>query len=173
MLKNFFITAILLAFVFNLFGYYLPFFLIRSEYKNEIDKAIEGFSEGELIVKLTFSSGDQTNQPEWLEKGKEFRYNDEMFDVVKAVTHNDSVTYYCFCDSKEKELILKFKDLVNNNLDSNKKSKIDNEKKLSKYNLNKIKLTSIKYSFNELDNSLPLFYKSLDKKIDLPPPKFL
>ena len=41
----------------------------------------------------------------WEEKGKEFMFKGEMYDVVKTKTVNGKVMLYCINDKKEKALV--------------------------------------------------------------------
>jgi hypothetical protein len=126
---------------------------------------------GEMLIKLTFPKGGITDQPIWTEGVKEFRYKNEMYDVVKSVTNKNKITYFCLRDNDEKNLNILFNELVKKNQDNDKKAKNNPPKEFSKYNLNsKIPLTPINFSgpfgfFNKL------FYQSLHTETDTPPPR--
>ena len=170
-MKKLFITFIVITFLFNVFGYYLPFYLIRSAHRSEIEIEIRDNLNKENLVEVTYSLSNHAIQPNWIIEGKEFRYNDEMYDVVSIIMHKDSITYLCVCDSQEQNLISNFNDLVNKNLENNKKSKLETSKKLSKYNILNNVLNTHQNNLMEWSDSIPFFYKSLNKKIDYPPPE--
>ncbi len=124
-----------------------------------------------MLVKFSFSLKEKDERIEWEEELKEFRYKDEMYDVVKAVVYGDSVTYFCLHDKDEGTLISNFDSLVKNNLNDNEKTKNNTIKELSKYNFtsaadfypvfNKLKLGFCNY----------FFYESLSIEIQSPPPE--
>lgn len=169
-LKKIFTLFILFLFVFNIFGYYLPYLVLLSEVKSEMEEKMNEDNAGKFMVSLTFSlKGNE--QPEWKEEGKEFRYKDEMYDVVKAEKHNDKITYYCLKDKEEKELVSNFNNLIKKNLNTEEKAKNNPTKELNQYNLDtktelNPTLNSIQFCFFKPD-----LYKSLNSEIQSPPPK--
>ena len=123
------------------------------------------------LVQLTFSLKGKNEKVNWKEKGKEFGYNGEMYDVVKISSHKGSVTYFCLQDEEEKTLMSNFDRLVNNNLGNSGKGKKYTVKELSKYNFNHI--TGAYLPVNEVQFTLlvPDFYRSISIGIHSPPPK--
>lgn len=68
---------------------------IRRELKEEVIK--------HHLIKFTFSKFDLTNKNISLQfiKKDEFRYNNQMYDIVEKIESKDSVTYVCYHDIKE------------------------------------------------------------------------
>ena len=52
----------------------------------------------------------------WKEKGKEFRYNGNMYDVVRTLKKGDTTIYYCYADVRESKLISEIDKQVNDYL---------------------------------------------------------
>ena len=80
-------------------GFYLSFQIEQIRIKEEIkEKIISNLPENELVlIKIPSSDGKKIT---WVEDGKEFRYESNMFDVVKIKKGIDTTYYYCFCDVK-------------------------------------------------------------------------
>jgi hypothetical protein len=77
---------------------------LRNEMKHEInDKA------GKKELSVIAVNKNQENEITWIKKGKEFRYRDELYDVVDIKTTGNKRVYYCINDEKEEHLIETFK----------------------------------------------------------------
>lgn len=104
------VISVALAFVF-LFEAgigYLQFRHQQSEARLEIIEMMEkGLSEHDLVLIIVPESGKPGLS--WLEPGREFRYNGEMYDVVKTGVRDQDHYYYCINDSKEQQLISNYK----------------------------------------------------------------
>ena len=107
------IVSIVLVFVFfySFIGFYLNFEIEQCRIKEEIKEKIIGNADERELTLLKISTRDQ-GRIKWTEEGKEFRYEGEMFDVVKVKTGTDTTCYYCFCDSKENKLLSHLDKLV-------------------------------------------------------------
>ena len=94
-------------FLFDLGGYYLWFSMSQKSIQKEIKHQIRaGLNEEDLTV---FNlSGQNEKLFLWIKPGKEFRYQGEMYDVVKTREEEQGIVYYCICDVKEKQLIAKY-----------------------------------------------------------------
>jgi hypothetical protein len=73
--------------------------LVKKAVKQQM---IAGLDEAELTT-FTFSQADAQTVLEW-ENEHEFEYQGQMFDVVRAIPHADSVTYHCWRDAEETKL---------------------------------------------------------------------
>ncbi len=170
-LKKFFTSFILLLFLFNIFGFYIPYLVKRTVIRSEMNRLLEESLPGNLIVKLSFDLNAEKDSPAWVREGKEFRYNDEMYDVLKSEIHNGKVTYYCVRDRDEKELESSFEKLLKKNQDNEGKSRNMAQKELSKYfPVAKIVIPSVQKA-NNFNICVISFYKSLNKEILSPPPE--
>lgn len=92
-------------------GYY-PLFKIRQRHIRESVKA--AIRQGIPGEKLHCIRIDPDNRQEirWERKGKEFRYQNRMYDVVRAERFADTVYYYCIADRQESRLLSCFEKLV-------------------------------------------------------------
>ncbi|QQS35356.1 MAG: hypothetical protein IPM56_14040 [Ignavibacteriales bacterium] len=92
--------------LYNSCGYVLVYLPLIHITKYEVEQQIE---DGELkkdLIKLSFQKSDIKNglvNLQW-KHSKEFRYNDEMYDIVEEYESSDSIHYICHHDKKEKEL---------------------------------------------------------------------
>lgn len=91
---------------------------IRKEIKNQIKK---GISEDKLCI-FKMCNADYTKL-KWYEKDKEFSILKKMYDIVRSIKRNDSITLYCINDKQEEILFAGLNQMVNKALQSNSKYK--------------------------------------------------
>ncbi len=104
-------TIILLALVFDIGGQLALFLKLRRDVQKKVKRLIlQNIPQSELEV---FSSeiGKSIKGAVWVHSG-EFRFNDEMYDVVKRDTSQQTITYYCVCDKDETRIIKQYSKLV-------------------------------------------------------------
>lgn len=106
-----FVLGLFLAFCLTFFMLHLEKKAIRRLVKQEI---LEGFDEADL-VRLTFTA-DEAKQLEW-EHSKEFKYQDQFYDVVRTEIADGKVTYVCWLDKQETEVNKKLDHLIADVLD--------------------------------------------------------
>lgn len=71
---------------------------------HHIEEIIHGKHYSGLLTQLTFSQ-EEVQSLTWFKDGHEFRYRDEMYDVVRTIiTDQCDVIYHCIKDEKESEL---------------------------------------------------------------------
>ena len=98
-------------------GFYPLFKVLQYKTRREIKMRIkQGVPEEELHM-ITFAPGEQID---WVREGKEFRYKDNMYDIVRTGNSKDTVIYYCVNDTEEKVLFSTLDELVKK--DMNEKS---------------------------------------------------
>jgi hypothetical protein len=164
---------LLLILVYNLVGLYLVFEILIQEAKREsVEHIALNLPENQLDV-LVFNAAefDSNNSGiEWEEEGKEFRYRDKLFDVVKIEQTGNSVKIYCINDVKEEKLLKMYCEYINYDLSQNHKMV---------YLLSKIP----GYYFQNFINISPSFkgesfkilciisYKNIIREILTPPPR--
>jgi len=162
--------SVILIFIFlsDLGGYHLWFYVWQNNNRKEIRKEIRmGLKEEDLsliIVSIREESGIS-----WIEPGKEFSYQGEMYDVVKIKIKNQEKYYYCIRDSKEKQLIA--------NYNKNDRSGKEAAKIIRKFNYQYIAEKNLPADpAYPLDIAIPeisVFYASNIIEIKSPPPKML
>jgi hypothetical protein len=99
---------IITVFLFESGGYYLRFSLTQVRHKMEILGEIRsGEAVGELTEIVVPADGETGIR--WIERGREFRYHGEMYDVVRHVNRGDNIWYYCYRDSRERQRVAGFR----------------------------------------------------------------
>ena len=171
-MKKTFALFILLVFALNITGLYIPFYLVRSYIRNEMNEKAKDELKTESLVELTFSVKDKLEGFTWSREGREFKFGNEMYDVVKAERLGDKVVYYCLRDNDETNLNYIFNALVKKDNEKNKKENFNYTKELSKFNLsaNKLTILSIHPVFQSVVTRY--FYQSLHNEVISPPPEF-
>lgn len=109
------IKKIIVIFLTSLLIYHSGgFILIYTPASYLIKKITKELIRNELIdfqvVKFSFTQEEISSGIEGLHwiHDKEFRYNGNMYDIVKKETTGDRVTFYCFADTKEDLLEFSF-----------------------------------------------------------------
>ena len=92
----------------------------QSEQKEIIkEKILNKLDDSELQV-ISLSDNKEIY---WEEKGEEFLFRGEMYDVVKTKTVNGKVMLYCINDKKEKALVDNYNQVTKHNSSADKKGK--------------------------------------------------
>lgn len=115
-------------FLFNSAGYYLVFKVAQIEIKKEIKREIKLGLQSEELSVIRFSNSEIKNII-WVKKNKEFIYLDQMFDIVKSISEDNYITYYCINDKQEKKLFKDLEQQVLKQIENNKNSKNNSTKK--------------------------------------------
>jgi len=171
-----------IAAIFLLLILAFPFWGFYSFYKNEIHQTrkqvkkliMAGIEKDELTL-LKFSINETKNILEW-KHSKEFKYNNNMYDVVYRDTVGDTISYHCWKDDKETEIRFQFDTLLakkmndNNTRNSQGKKIIDYFKSLFFHSFNQNYLAQSVCSQMIFGKYL-LNYYSVDLLISDPPPK--
>jgi hypothetical protein len=150
-------------------GFYLNFTIEQYRVKEEIkEKIISSLPENELIqVKISLADHKKLT---WMEDGKEFRYDGNMYDVVKIKRSSGITCYYCFNDEKESKLFA--------NLDKMVKAQTDNSPSRTTQKKQTITYFAPSSMFTQLLAETPVLffefssrYKSVTTNILSPPPR--
>jgi hypothetical protein len=139
-----FVLGLFLAFCLSFFMLHLEKKAIRRLVKQEI---LEGFEEDEL-VHLTFTI-EASKQLEW-EHAKEFKFNNQFYDVVRTKISGGNITYSCWLDKQETEVNKKLDHLIADVLDG-----MPNENQPSKV-LNKLLKSLFAENFSSFSSILPI-----------------
>ena len=100
------LILIFLVFIFLLGNgcYYMLFSILQYRMQNEIAQQIsKGMKEEDLTLVIIPVKGESGLC--WIKKGKEFRYDGQLYDVVYSKLNEHKIYYYCFNDQKEKQFI--------------------------------------------------------------------
>ena len=170
-------TDILLLgiFLFNTTGYFVFFKIAQIEIKKEIKREIKLHLQSEELTIIRFSNSD-INAIHWIEKNKEFIYQDQMFDIVRSSSNSNETTFYCINDKQEKKIFQNLEEQVLKQIESNKNSKSDSSKKnadniVKTYFFEDYKLTIFHETSSCLYKHIKKVYTSVDVLISTPPPR--
>jgi hypothetical protein len=90
-----------------------------SANNNHIEEKLSRQMPHEQVTLITITQ-KKSDRLTWIEKNKEFRYENNMYDVIKIKRRNDTTFYYCFNDTRERNLISYLKELVQEQSDHSK-----------------------------------------------------
>ena len=165
---------LLLLLLYNLVGYHAAFKVMRKQISKEVKRAIKKSMPEEDLVPIQVST-DDNNSLFWTKKDKEFRYKEEMYDVVRKEIISNTITYFCIHDFKESKLFDNFDLFLSEYMDKN-------PQKYNCINLIKRLIQSVYYHeirqiiiFRKLSNSVDFYLNSYYNSIAIdkltPPPK--
>jgi hypothetical protein len=173
-LKKNICIVILSLFIYNSFGFLAVHPLLSMYYKNLGLQKTEKTSEEELIEFMIFNKKDITENKidfKWIHS-REFKYNGEMYDVVKKEENDKQFFLYCINDKKEEKLEEEFAKKVQDNSANSKHRQVSNHLNISlsePVQTNSISVEPV-YKFN-FYNILTDCYKSINLDIPSPPPR--
>jgi len=164
---------LLILFAYNAAGIFVIFKLKQIEVKEEAtEKIASNLHDNELEI-FTINIEEFKNGGSniiWEEKGKEFRYEDKLYDVVRIKYADGKIQLFCLNDKKEENIIESFSNSLHKNLS------LDNK-------LLNILAKIPGYFYQDISYRLPLLtgksfqlstnftYKSVVVKILTPPPR--
>lgn len=168
---------IISIFIYNSFGFIALHPLLSIYYKNLGMQQVIKPSKEELVELLVFNKEDLIGHKidfRWIHS-REFKYNGEMYDVVKKEEDDKQVILYCINDKKEKNLEEEFEKVVNKNSSENK------QRPVTYYNFNIVLSEPVQseqigyalvYEF-EFNYSRTDSYNSPYLEIPSPPPRIV
>lgn len=129
-MKKYTAFFLLFIFLFNTAGYLIAFqaaqYAIQKQIKTEIKQGLTISQLTPITIKK-----NQLDKVDWKDGGKEMLYNGQMYDIVRVVEHEESVTYYCINDEDETRLFENLEEHVNDFIASNKSCKKNSSKKIA------------------------------------------
>ncbi|MBT8378492.1 MAG: hypothetical protein KJN64_04625 [Ignavibacteria bacterium] len=145
-------------------------------YKNIGMEQVKESFEDELVEILVFNKEDILNNNinfKWIHS-HEFKYNGEMYDIVKKEEKGDQLTLHCINDKNEKKLEEEFAKRVEENSSNSKQRQKTNHFNVLisepvKHELVNFNLCG-KNIFNICQSN---FYNSLYSEIPSPPPRLV
>jgi hypothetical protein len=165
------ILSIVLVFVlfYSIIGFYLNFEIEQFRIKEEVkEKIINNLPENELTL-IKISSRDN-EKIIWMEEGREFKYQGNMFDVVRIKKGTDTTYYYCFSDVNESKLLANLDKLVKEQTD-NSQSRTNQKKQEINYFFHEILFTQCLTETPVLFFNCTSRYRSIDTDVLSPPPR--
>jgi hypothetical protein len=99
---------------------------LKYKIKKEVKIYLANNELEEEIVKFKFAISEVETAIAWEEKNHEFEFQEMMYDIIRSEIYGDSITYYCFLDSKESIFKQKLNSFSQKNLFAQQeKKKID------------------------------------------------
>jgi hypothetical protein len=126
MKKAIFAIFLISILILPIVGSYIIFSIQQKDLQREFKRKIKNGASPEWIITLHFSKAD-AQKLDW-KHAKEFRYQNEMYDIVSEKTTKDSVFYKVIWDSKESCLFKDLDRLVSDFLGKSPQSKQDTKK---------------------------------------------
>ncbi len=164
----------LFIFIYNLLGYYTVFKIFQAHVRYEVKLTIKHSVPDDELVLISVKFNDKSKLT-WFKPGKEFRYQGEMYDVVRKEIKNGYIVYYCISDTKENNLFKNLDEHIQNYIAGNSKEQEKTGKILNElikvylfqtFKINKpLELTNNTKNYNDLT-----FYKSIILDVLSPPP---
>lgn len=101
-------TAILFLslYAYNFAGYIALFSFLQHRIRTEVKAKIKSSVPADELVLLAFSAEalkDESSSLQWLDD-REFRYNGNMYDIVRSYTRADTTFFLCLNDIQEEKL---------------------------------------------------------------------
>ena len=176
-MKKTFSILFILIFAYNLVGFYFVFEVKQHQLYSEIEQKVKNTIPEKKLVCLQFPLTEKFYLF-CIKTAKEFRFNGEMYDVVKYKITGDYITCYCIRDFKENILFAGLEQLVKQNMTDNPQQKHNTHNLSKKINqivffhtleINTIVLSSIHFNFQIFGDK----YKSIILDKHTPPPQYL
>jgi len=115
--------SILLLFVmlFQATGWLFIFEIQQCEIRREIKQQIKaGVPEQDLVLlKISRNLEEKSNSIFQRIHEREFRYEGNMYDIIRREAHGDTTWYYCLSDEKETQLFANLDELVKRDMNQN------------------------------------------------------
>lgn len=171
------VIILLLLLAFQSAGYLLVFRIQQLRIKKEMKAKIKnGIADDQLVLLkiLKTAKDDFPRSWKWIDE-HEFRYEGDMYDIVRKQEKGDTVWYYCIPDEKESRLFANLDELINDSMSKAPERKKQNERLqrlFSHYYLQKYPDLSLLSQETEIEFSDYLFrLNSWICAPPLPPPK--
>jgi len=170
-LRKAFVILVLTAIFFNEVGYLFYYSYQQYQVKAAVKKELLSVQDNCLDV-IELNQNKQSIM--WEEEGREFRLNNEMYDVKKTVIKNGKTYLYCLSDKKEEALLKKAGAAAHQN---NSKPGNNKNKHILKLQANDYLLTGNLISFYSSQQPLQQFFifneQALSNPGDIvvPPPR--
>jgi hypothetical protein len=119
-LRKFFPIALLFFIGFSQAGYYVFSIGYQFYLKEQMREAVLKMADRKELVCISYT--DHQSEIEWEEKGKEFSFKHEMYDVAFTDTINGKILLYCADDNKETALVAHYNSVNKNTNPSGRKN---------------------------------------------------
>lgn len=104
-------AVIALVLIFNTVGILVIFQVKQLRIRQEMKTLIKGDVAVDQLHRISFKR-NEVDQIDWVRKGKEFRYGNLMFDIVRTVIDRNEIHFHCINDVEERALFKDLEELV-------------------------------------------------------------
>jgi hypothetical protein len=120
-MKQITLISLLIIFLTFIVGYQIEFccFKIIPQITNSQFRTKQNIK----LVKVSFN---KSIEPNWTIKSREFKYQNELFDVVNVSKKGTLITYYCICDKHDSSILNSLSSLLSENQKDKKNNLIKN-----------------------------------------------
>jgi hypothetical protein len=156
-------------------GYHLIYCLYQQGLKTEMKAFLKENKSSQFGIKLEFAVVNNKIKDEnfsWEDENEEFRYHEELYDVVKIEKREDKIVLVCLKDNDENQLENQIKEIHKINKTGSSKTSQFNLKFFSLFYLEK--QSKIFVLGNEKKEIIPTYSSHLQTSffdIKLPPPR--
>jgi hypothetical protein len=165
-----------ILFLYSTVGFLAVHSFLSNYYKELGIREVKELADTDEIQILVFDKSDiQKSKIEfmWIHSD-EFRYNGDMYDIVKKEENENQLILYCLNDSRETKLEKDFERELDNNTKNKKQNTGDNNpfntlnsEAAGESSLNLSDVKRISFGFNYIKKYVPIC-----TEIPSPPPKF-
>ncbi len=173
------VLSILFIFIFlyNITGYFAVFKILQFKIRQEVEHEIKENPYAKNIVIISIPNKEIASL-RWTKQGKEFKYKNELYDIVRRKSTKGKTIFYCFQDKKEKKLFtnLSHHIQIHTTTNTNQRRKANNYiKKLAKDYFFIFKNTSAFFETSHNINYKDYIqaYNSIFIEVLSPPPQFV
>lgn len=123
-MKKAVVFILLLSFLFQIFGYHLVFQYRKFDLKKSAKRLLRRRVDPSLTETFSFPllAGEKQEMPQWVDQF-EFRFHDQLYDVIEKKVVGDRLVIRCLNDIKEKQLIDHYKMLAQQDFDQKSKKR--------------------------------------------------
>jgi hypothetical protein len=107
--------------LFHAAGHFFVFKILQHETRRQIKQQIKaGVPETELVLlKIPKDLEEKNNAAFQRIHEREFRYDGNMYDILRQKAHGDTTWYYCIADEKETQLFANLDEMVKQDMAGN------------------------------------------------------
>jgi hypothetical protein len=166
---------LLCIFLYNTIGYYLAFKAVQMQVRKEVQHTLKQNLSKSQLTAITINK-DSVKLLEWKEKGKEFHYQGELYDIVKSDENASAITFYCINDKQEEILFADLDRHITTHIAADKPIKNSTSKKLvdhvvKLYFSNEQSYLFLRSEISSIPNTGSFDYLSNPVEITSPPPE--
>jgi hypothetical protein len=131
-MRRLFALIFLFLYVYNIAGYLAVFSAMQFRIRSEVKKALKASVPESELTSFAFPTSSIEYSVQWIED-HEFRYNGNLYDIVRSHTCGDTTYFACINDAQEEQLFDHLDNHVQRHMgDSGQSGKFDSFKDVFK-----------------------------------------